>query len=347
MHRLTSVARAVCVAVVGALIGASTATSGAAGAAPLPPPEINLLANPGFESAVYGQPLARWTCDPGTVTAWGGHSGQYALTGTPTLTSTAECAQVVPVRPNSTYTLSGWVRGGYAFIGTEFGGTWSPPGSQWTRLSVTIATSPSTVDVRVYVHGWYAQDLFAADDLVLAGPDSRTTIPAQPTDLAPSETTSHSTRLTWTGSPGASRYRIYQDGVLRISTANSEPSAVLTGLAPGSSHTFAVSAVDSAGESAPSESVGVNVMPGQDTPPFAPRSVAATIPAPGQVWLAWEAVQSASDGYYVYRDGVRIAWTYGPSYLVVAVTPGEHIFAVSALNSAGESPRSSPVTVIS
>ncbi|MEV4513106.1 hypothetical protein AB0K00_29550 [Dactylosporangium sp. NPDC049525] len=117
--------------------------------------------------------------------------------------------------------LSGWVRGGYAFLGTEYGGTWSPPSSQWTRLSVTFTTGPATTDVRVYVHGWYAQALFAADDLMLAGPDSRTTVPVPPADLAPSETTSHSVRL-----------------------------------APGSSHAYAVPAVDTAGESRPCTATG-------------------------------------------------------------------------------------------
>jgi hypothetical protein len=336
MHRLTTLAFGTCLAV----IGAGTASSAAAA---IPPPEVNLLANPGFESAAYGRPLARWSCDAGATAAWGGHSGQYALAATPTLTSTAECAQIVPVRPGSSYTISGWVRGGYAFLGTEYGGTWSPPSGQWTRLSVAFTTGPTTRDVRVYVHGWYAQAPFGADDLVLSGPDSPTTIPVPPSDLAPSETTSHSVRLAWTGSPGAGRYRIYQDGALRVTTASSEPSVVVTGLAPGGSHTFAVSAVDAAGESAPSEPVTANIMPAQATPPYAPRSVVATTPAAGQVWLAWEAVQTASDGYYVYCDGARIAWSYGPAYLVVPVAAGEHTFEVSALDSAGESPKSSPV----
>jgi hypothetical protein len=302
---------------------------------------VNLLANPGFEASA---PAARWTCAAGTATAWGGHSGLYSLSGTPTLTSTAECAQVVPVRASSSYTLSGWVRGGYAFLGTELGGTWAPPSGQWTRLSVTFTTGPSTTSVRVHAHGWYAQAAFSVDDLALAGPDSLTTVPVPPTDLAPTETTSQSVRLTWTGSPGASRYRIYQDGALLATTASAEPAAALSGLAPGSSHTFAVSAVSSAGESAPSAPVTANLMPAQAAPPYAPRSVVATSPAPGQVWLAWEAVQTASDGYTVYCDGARTTWSYGPASLAY-LAPGPHVCEVTALNSAGESPRSAPVTV--
>ncbi|MGI5181417.1 fibronectin type III domain-containing protein [Dactylosporangium sp. CA-152071] len=327
MRRLTTVALATCLCI--APFAPSAAAAG----------EVNLLANPGFETAA-----ARWTCAAGTATTWGGHSGQYALTGTPTLASTAECAQVVPVRPSSSYTVSGWVRGGYAFLGTELGGTWSPPSGQWTRLSVPFTTGPATTTVRVYVHGWYAQAAFEADDLVLSGPDSPSTVPAPPTDLSPSETTSHSVRLTWTGSPGAGQYRVYEGGALRATTG-SEPSVTLTGLAPGTSHTYAVSAVTTAGESALSQPVTTNIMPAQTAPPYAPRSVATSTPAPGQVWLAWEAVQTATDGYDVYRDGVRIAWSYGPAYLVTSVPPGAHTFEVTALNSAGESPRSHPVTV--
>lgn len=98
------------------------------------------------------------------------------------------------MRPGSSYTLSGWVRGGYAFLGTEHGGTWSPPSGQWTRLSVAFSTGPATTSVRVYVHGWYAQAAFSADDLTLSGPDSSSTVPAPPADLAPSETCSDSRR---------------------------------------------------------------------------------------------------------------------------------------------------------
>ena len=50
--------------------------------------------------------------------------------------------------------------------------------------------------------------------------------------------------------------------------------------------------------------------------------------------------------YAVYCDGARIAWSYGPAYLVVTVAAGQHTFEVSALNFAGESARSHPVTAI-
>ncbi|GAB3860446.1 hypothetical protein GCM10027610_101410 [Dactylosporangium cerinum] len=57
-------------------------------------------------------------------------------------------------------------------------------------------------------------------------------------------------------------------------------------------------------------------------------------------------MQTAGDGYHVYCDGTRIAWSYGPAYLAVNLPAGEHTFEVTALNSAGESPRSNPVTVM-
>src|SRR4030088_381484 len=75
----------------------------------------NLVANPGFETAS----LSPWTCDAGTGTVVTSpvHSGSYALAATPTSTLTAQCRQTVSVQPNTSYTLSAWVLGNYAYIG--------------------------------------------------------------------------------------------------------------------------------------------------------------------------------------------------------------------------------------
>ncbi|HEV2639594.1 MAG TPA: carbohydrate binding domain-containing protein [Actinocrinis sp.] len=134
----------------------------------------NLLANPGFESGS----LSGWTCDPGTagVVTTPTHSGSYALAATPTSSDDAQCTQTVSVLPNTAYTLSGYVEGAYVYLGIT-GGTdnWTPSATGWTQLSTTFTTTASQTSVQVYVHGWYAQPKYLADDLALTGPAGATT----------------------------------------------------------------------------------------------------------------------------------------------------------------------------
>jgi hypothetical protein len=84
----------------------------------------DVLANPGFESGS----VSPWTCtgNPGSIVSSPVHAGSKALQGTVSSSDTAQCDQTVAVRPNTTYSLSGWVRGSYVYLGVN-GGT-----STWT-----------------------------------------------------------------------------------------------------------------------------------------------------------------------------------------------------------------------
>ena len=141
-------------------------TAGSANAA-----TTNLLANPGFESGLSG-----WTCTGGTAAVGPPvHSGTSALSGTPAGQDFAQCSQVVSVAPNSSYTLSGFVDGGYVFLGdtgtgTTDSSTFSPGAGAYTQLSTSFKTGASTTSVTIFVHGWYGQPTYFADDLVLSGP---------------------------------------------------------------------------------------------------------------------------------------------------------------------------------
>ena len=131
----------------------------------------NLLANPGFETGS----LAGWTCDPGTAAVVTNpvHSGSYALQGTPTNSDDAQCTQTVTVTPNTVYTLTGEFQGSYAYMGETgtltVGDTddWTPPSSTWQTLSSTYTTEANQTTLTVFVHGWYGQPAFYADDLSL------------------------------------------------------------------------------------------------------------------------------------------------------------------------------------
>jgi Carbohydrate binding domain/Glycosyl hydrolases family 18 len=127
----------------------------------------NLLANPGFESGS----LSGWSCDAGTagVVTNPVYSGSsYALGATPTSSDDAQCAQTVSVQANTTYTLSAEVEGSYVYLGDTGGtDTWTPSATSWQQLSLSITTTASQTSLTIYIHGWYAQPEYYADNFSL------------------------------------------------------------------------------------------------------------------------------------------------------------------------------------
>ncbi|MGW2485815.1 carbohydrate binding domain-containing protein [Streptomyces sp. NPDC001606] len=125
-----------------------------------------VLGNGGFETGS----LAPWTCGSGaTVVSSPVHGGSHALKTTPSDSTTGQCAQTLTLKPNTSYTLSGWVQGPYAYLGVSGGATASTwaSSSAWTKLTVPFTTGSSGT-VTVYVHGWYGQGAVYADDLALS-----------------------------------------------------------------------------------------------------------------------------------------------------------------------------------
>ncbi len=120
------------------------------------------LVNGGFEAGS----LSPWTGQPGdSAVSSPVHSGSRAALIAPTGSQTGEIDQTLSLKANTTYTLSGWVQGNYAFIGVSGGAsasTWTSS-SSWTQLSVSFTTG-SSGNVTIYVHGWYAQGNVYADD---------------------------------------------------------------------------------------------------------------------------------------------------------------------------------------
>ncbi|MFE9447081.1 chitinase [Streptomyces sp. NPDC006739] len=230
-------------------------------AAPASAADVNNVRDAGFESG-----LAGWTCSAGSGTTVSSpvHGGTAALKATPAGQDDAQCTQTVAVKPNSTYTLSAWVQGGYAYLGVTGTGTtdvsaWTPDSSSWKQLSTSFTTGSSTTSVTVYTHGWYAQAAYYADDVSVYGPDGggggdpAPTVPAAPGGLSVSGTTSSSVSLSWAAVSGATGYGVYRDGT-EVATVTGT-SATVTGLAASTSYSFQVTATNSAGESARSAAV--------------------------------------------------------------------------------------------
>ncbi|GAA4920888.1 chitinase [Stackebrandtia albiflava] len=128
---------------------------------------VNLV-NGDFETG----DLSGWDCDAGTAVSGQARSGGHALAGTPAGSGYAGCRQTVSVLADTDYTLTGHVRGSYIYIGVEGGASnWTPgTGAAYQALSVSFTTGANQTSVTVYIHGWYGQPTYHADDLVLSGP---------------------------------------------------------------------------------------------------------------------------------------------------------------------------------
>ncbi|MEV4997359.1 chitinase [Streptomyces niveus] len=241
--------------------------------------DINVAKNAGFEAG-----LANWSCSGGSGAVVGApvRSGAGALKGTPAGQDNARCSQSVAVQPNSTYTLSAWVQGGYAYLGASGTGTtdvstWTPGESGWKQLTTTFRTGASTRAVTVYTHGWYGQSAYLVDDVSVFGPDGGgggdpdPQAPGTPAGLGVGAVTSSSVALSWNAVSGATGYNVYRDGT-KVQTATGT-SATVTGLAAATSYQFQVSATNAVGESAKSAAVSGRTSPGGGDPggPAVPR----------------------------------------------------------------------------
>ncbi|MFE1845892.1 chitinase [Streptomyces sp. NPDC059515] len=212
------------------------------------------MRNGGFESG-----LDHWTCTAGETVTSPVRSGGAALRATPSGADHARCSQTVTVRPDSTYTLTGHVRGSYVYLGASGTGTtdvstWTQSASDWQRLTTTFRTGPATTRVTLYTHGWYGTGAYHADDLTLVGPGGETgQPPAPPTGLRTGTVTATSVALSWSPVPGATSYAVHRDGT-RIRTVDGT-STTVTGLTPATAYAFQVTALNDAGESARSATV--------------------------------------------------------------------------------------------
>ncbi|GAB7105817.1 hypothetical protein JCM4814A_41310 [Streptomyces phaeofaciens JCM 4814] len=249
-----------------ALLG--TAALALAGAVALPgtAQAANVLTNPGFESGA----LSPWSCSGnlGSIVSSPVHGGSKALAGAVSSSDIAKCSQTVPVQPNTAYALSGWVRGSYVYLGVDGGAsTWVSSPSAYSRLSVSFTTGAAQTSATIYVHGWYAQGTYQADDISLDGPGgggSDTQAPSAPTGLTSTGKTSSSVSLSWNASTdnvGVTAYDVYSGSAQVLSVSGT--SATVSGLSPSTGYTFTVRARDAAGNtSGASNSVSVTTNAG-------------------------------------------------------------------------------------
>jgi hypothetical protein len=245
-----------------ALLGSAALAFVGAVALPGTAQAANVLTNPGFESGN----LSPWTCtgNLGSVVSSPVHGGTKSLQGAVSSSDNAQCSQTVAVQPNTTYSLSGWVRGSYVYLGVNGGAsTWTSSPSAYSQLTTSFTTGAAPTRATVYVHGWYAQGTYYADDISLDGPGggggSDAQAPSAPGSLRSTGKTSSSVSLAWNASSdnvGVTAYDIYSGSNQVLSVSGT--GATVSGLAASTSYTFTVKARDAAGNvSAASNAVSV------------------------------------------------------------------------------------------
>ncbi|MFI1965656.1 glycosyl hydrolase family 8 [Streptomyces pathocidini] len=258
-RRLTMTSIAIAVA---AMAGSTTAIAVDGGAAEGSSKSTNLLTNPGFETGT----LSGWSCtgNLGSVVSSPVHSGSKALKGAVTSSDNAKCTQTVSVQPNTEYTLSGRVQGRHVYIGaTGSGQTWADTPGSYQKLTVKFKTGASQTSAQVFLHGWYAQGAYHADDIELIGPGGGqppvtdptpgpgedTEAPTAPGNLRSTGKTHDSVALAWNASQdnvGVTGYDVYRGTTLAAANVTGTTASV-NGLTAGTKYTFTVKAKDAAG----------------------------------------------------------------------------------------------------
>ncbi len=311
-----------------------------------------LAVNGGFETGA----LSPWSCSLGSVVSSPVHSGTRALQGAASASDNAKCTQNISGLVSGTsYTLSGWFRGNYTYLGiTGSSSTWTPGGTTWTQLTLTFTASGSSA--QIYTHGWYGQGTYWADGISLQGQGGGggdTTPPSNVTGLTSPSKTSTSIALSWnaaTDNVGVTGYNIYRNGAASPTGTSSGTTFTDTGLTPSTTYTYTVKARDAAGNVSTAHSnqisVTTNATGGDTSPPTTPGNFRVTSTTNTSIALAWNASTDnvGVTGYELSRGGTVLTTTTSLSYTDSGRTAcTSYGYSVRARDAAGN--WSNPATV--
>ncbi|MDR2784931.1 MAG: fibronectin type III domain-containing protein [Treponema sp.] len=184
----------------------------------------------------------------------------------------------LPAVSNSGYTLAGWY--------TE------PNGDGTEFTSSTIIKE----DVRLYAK-WQSGS---------PGSNTSPNAPSAPTGVTAAASSSGSIVVSWSQVSGATEYTIYHSdsasGTYSYEGTSSSTSYTDTGLLPGTTHYYKVSASNSAGEGVKSSYTSATTTSGSETNlPSTPTNVTATASSSSSIEVSWSQVSGATE-YKVYRS---------------------------------------------
>jgi chitodextrinase len=184
-----------------------------------------------------------------------------------------------------------------------------------------------------------------------------TAAPSVPGNVGATPTLGHA-NVTWSASSDnhrVARYEVSVDGATVRPVSTSVTSAAIRNMAPASTHTFAVRAIDASGNRSSWSAPSRLAMPdGPDkTAPAAPSELRRS----GD--LLWNAATDNADNpeqleYAVYADGVEFAFvgpqtrfaTLDPYFCTETLLPGTHTYTVRATDRSGNlSPPSNAVVL--
>ena len=180
--------------------------------------------------------------------------------------------------------------------------------------------------------------------LVTTTPPADTIAPSTPTALSTSVKSGSEVDLSWaasTDNTAVAGYRVYRDGSL-VATVGST-SWFDVGLAAGSSHTYAISAIDAAGNaSAQTAGVATATLGGaaDATAPTVPTGVTATAAAWNKVNVSWTASTDdvAVSSYTILRGGTPVGLVSGAATSFADATTfgyAQYTYTVRASDAAG------------
>jgi uncharacterized repeat protein (TIGR01451 family) len=213
-------------------------------------------------------------------------------------------------------------------------------GSTWTPVGATSGTS--LADTGLTPDTTYTYQVIATDG-VLTTASNNVAVTLSPASPVAQATASGTTiTISWMAVPDAASYLVERspDGTSNWSTAGTTTSTLTladVGLSTGTTYYYRVTAIDTAGSSAPSAVVNATTIP------LAPSSLTATAASDTQVNLSWTAAPGAT-GYIVQvsADG-STGWTQlttvsGTTTSVGGLTASTtYYFRVMADNAAGVS----------
>jgi chitodextrinase len=169
---------------------------------------------------------------------------------------------------------------------------------------------------------------------------SDTTPPSAPTSLTPTGSTPTSVSLFWgvaLDNVGVAGYGVYI-GASRVATTTST-SFTVSGLTCATSYTFAVDAVDAAGNRSALATLSATTSPcGDATAPSVPTGLVATAETPTSISVAWTPSTDNVGviGYRLYRNGGQVGSTGGANYSFPSLTCGtSYTLGVAAYDAAG------------